>query len=577
MKKIPFGSVGSFYNLITQNYIYVDRTLYIEKLEELNKKHLLFLRPRRFGKSLFISVLHHYYALDHKDKFEQLFGDFYIGKHPTELRNSYLVLKFNFSGISTMTMEKAYQGFLVSVRVGVKNFLITYNFPKEYIDQVNALSSPEGIIKELWLWMEYHKNDKQVYVMIDEYDHFTNELVAYHFEDFKKIVGRNGWVRKFYETLKIGADTGIVDRTFITGVTPITLDSLTSGFSNATDISTDIRFVEMMGFTHEEVHQLLQYIEVPNVRIEDTITDLKSWYNGYLFHKNAKNAVYNSEMVLYFLDAYLVENKYPEQLLAKSVATDYHKIRSMFRVGHKEKENIKTMRKILADNEITASLTQMFNFEEDWQEHHFVSLLYYLGFLTIKDSDLSQLIFTIPNYVIRELYFQYFVQITLEESQLNTHQIDVQGKVLELAKYNDMKPVIELTESVLTQLSAHHDRAYFNETHVKAIFTSWFYTAGVYHIFSELEVVKNQKNKQKGRIDLLLTRREPYGEKVPYQFIFELKYLKQSQVGLLEDVEKAAITQLKGYLKDDKVKNLKDLKAYVVIFVVNKARIIAVN
>ncbi len=575
MIKIPYGSVGTFNDLVTQGYHYVDRTLYLEKLEGLNKKHLFFLRPRRFGKSLFVSVLEYYYGWEHQNEFERLFGNYYIGQHPTPLKNSYLILKFNFSGINTATNEATHQDFLESVRYSIQKFLTTYNnlFDSKHLETLKSISSPQNMMKQLWNWVKHEANNKKVYVLIDEYDQFTNEMVAYRFEEFKKVVGRNGWVRKFYETLKIGADDGIIDRTFITGVTPVTLDSLTSGFSNASDISTDLQFAEMMGFTHEEVKAILQKIGVAKERLEVILKDLKKWYNGYLFNEDSNTTIYNSEMVLYFADGYLKQNKYPKQLLATSVATDYHKIRSMFRIAHKEQENIDTLEKILKTGEISAPLTLKFNFEADWQQHNFVSLLFYLGFLTIKGSQLTRLIFGIPNYVIRELYHQYFVQIVLERTKLSTYTIEPQEMVLELALYNNITPIIELTESVLTELSAHYDRASFNETHIKSIFVSWFHTAGFFHIYSELEVAKKNQNNDKGRIDLLLTRRPPFDKEVKYQFIFELKYLKKKNSGQLENLQNVGSKQLKEYLKDDKVKLLKDLKAYVVVFVGNKAEI----
>jgi len=573
MKKIPYGTVGTIEDLITQGYLYVDRTNYLEKLEKLDEKHLFFLRPRRFGKTLFLSVLQYYYGLEHEDKFERIFGNLYGGKHPSSLKNSYFILSFDFSGINTKTNLETQKDFLESVRFGVEDFLKTYNnfFNSQNLDTLSKISTPENIMKQLWNWVKHEGQGHKVYILIDEYDQFTNEMVAYRFEEFKKVVGRNGWVRKFYETLKIAAGKGIVDRTFITGVTPITFDSLTSGFSNATDISSELEFNEMMGFTHEEVKGILQDA---GIEVETVIQDLKDWYDGYIFHEDAKKPIYNSEMVLFFVKNYLKQNKYPKQLLATSVASDYHKIRSMFRIGHKEKENIETLELILKKGEIAAPLTIKFNFEAEWQQHNFVSLLYYLGFLTIKGSIATRLIFAIPNFVIRQLYYQYFSQVILNRAKIDTYSIDVQEFVLELAFKNDINPIIELTESTLVQLSIHNDRAAFNETHVKSIFVSWFYATGVYHIFSELEVDKKNKNKEKGRIDLLLTTRPPFEEEIPYQFIFELKYLKKKEAHLLEDTKIAATKQLKSYLKDDKIKSLKALKAYVVIFVVNKAEVI---
>ncbi|MEZ4886234.1 MAG: AAA family ATPase [Chitinophagales bacterium] len=576
MIKIPFG-VSDFEQMITQGYYYVDRTQYLERLEAMGKKYLFFLRPRRFGKSLFISVLQYYYGLEYKKKFDLLFGKQYIGQNPTPLANSYLILRLNFSAIDTDSNEKAYQDFFVRIKQGVRGLLMLHKeiFKVDTNDFFKDLTTSQAIMNKLYEVMLSEQVTQKIYLLIDEYDHFTNEIMAFHFEEFKEIVGKNGWVRKFYESLKIGTDAGWIDRMFVTGVTPITLDSLTSGFNNASDISMRLGFEEMMGFTQKEVEGILLGIGISEDELGEISADLKSWYDGYTFNKKAKEGMYNSAMVLYFADAYLERMEYPDQLLDTNIASDYGKIRSMFRIAHKERENIEVLREVLSKDELKATLTQKYNFNQPWDRDKFISLLYYLGFLTIKGGDFEGTIFTIPNYVIKHLYFQYFTQVTLEDTELDVYDLRIRDKVMELAKYNNIKPIMELTESVLTQLSAHHDRAYFNEGHIKTIFVSWFHSAGLYHIFSELEVKKSKT--EKGRIDLLLARRQPFGKSIPYQFIFELKYLKQAQAGQLEATKKEAIKQLKDYLKAEKIKDMEDLKAYVIVFVVNKRIVIELN
>ncbi len=573
MIKIPFG-VSDFEQMITQGYHYIDRTQYLERLEGMGKKYLFFLRPRRFGKSLFISVLQYYYGIEYKNKFEQLFGKQYIGANPTPLANSYLILRLNFSAIDTDSNEKAFRGFFTRIKQAVWGFLSFYKdvFKIDADAFFDGLNTSQDIMNNLYKVMSSQAISQKIYLLIDEYDHFTNEIMAFRFENFKEIVSKNGWVRKFYESLKIGVDAGWIDRMFVTGVTPITLDSLTSGFNNASDISMRMGFEQMMGFTPKEVKEILLGIEISEEELEEISADLKSWYDGYTFNENATEEMYNSEMVLYFADAYLERMAYPKQLLDPNIASDYTKIRSMFRIAHKERENIEVLREVLSKDKLKATLTQKYNFSKPWGRDEFISLLYYLGFLTIKEGDFDGTIFTIPNYVIKQLYFQYFQQVTLEDTQLDTYGLRIRDKVVELARYNNIRPIMELTESILTQLSAHHDRAYFNEGHIKTTFVSLFHSAGMYHIFSELEVKKSKT--LKGRIDLLLARRQPFGKAVPYQFIFELKYLKQSQAKQLEATKKEAVKQLKAYLKADKIKDMEDLKAYVVVFVVNKGIII---
>ena len=246
MKKLPYG-ISNYEELITENYYYVDKTKYIEVLENLNEKRIMFLRPRKFGKTLFTSMLEYYYDVNNKDKFASLFKDTYIGKNPTKLKNSYYVLRFDFSGIDTSSKESTINGFRENVIRGLNTCINKYNL--NYVIDENM--STEGILDNFI--MQFEILNRKLYVIIDEYDHFANELLGFNINLFKDLVSKQGKVRKWYEVLKKGAFT-VVDRIFITGVTPITLDSLTSGFNISTDITRDDYFNEMMGFTYEEIN-----------------------------------------------------------------------------------------------------------------------------------------------------------------------------------------------------------------------------------------------------------------------------------------------------------------------------------
>ncbi|HOK41368.1 MAG TPA: AAA family ATPase, partial [bacterium] len=326
--KLPYG-ISNFEQLVENGYVYIDRTNYIELLENLTDRFILFIRPRRFGKSLFVSVLDYYYNIKYKDKFEKLFSKYYIGKNPTPLKNSYLVLRFNFSGINTETKESTYNGFLDKVKVSVKSFLNMYeNILKinhEDKNQILENKTPESIIDNLFELVKT-KTEKKIYILIDEYDHFANELISFNLTDFYKIVTQNGFVRKFYETIKIGTKS-VVDRIFITGVTPITLDSLTSGFNIKKNLSTDIRLNSMLGFKHEEVYNLIKDVisECPELNADEIFNEMIDNYDGYLFHKNAKDRIFNSDMVLYYLSE-IINCKKPRKLLDSNIASDYNKI-----------------------------------------------------------------------------------------------------------------------------------------------------------------------------------------------------------------------------------------------------------
>ena len=243
MKKLPYG-ISNYEKLVENGYYYIDKTEYIEKIENLPEQSIMILRPRKFGKTLFTSTLEYYYDINAKEKFENLFKDTYIGKNPTNLRNTYHILRFNFSGIDTSTAENAINGFKDNVQIAIQGFVQYYKL--DFF--VNLEQTAEAMLNSLFESFKVQKAGEKIYVIIDEYDHFANELLGFNTNKFKELVSRNGKVRKWYEILKKGTES-VVDRIFITGVAPITLDSLTSGFNIGSDKTKNAKFNEMLGFT----------------------------------------------------------------------------------------------------------------------------------------------------------------------------------------------------------------------------------------------------------------------------------------------------------------------------------------
>ncbi len=279
--KLPYGA-SNFEQIRTDGYYYIDKTGYIEVLEKQPVSHVVILRSRRFGKTLFCNMLGWYYDRLHDERFDELFNGTYIHKHPTPKRNSYLVLTFDFSGINTQTPENANEGFATEVRQCVRLFTGRY---RKYITpgerkQILESPKPNDILSALFRVIEEKELGKCVYVIIDEYDHFANNLLSQGKEMFKDLVKTDGYVRPFYEALKKGTET-VVDRIFITGVMPVLLDSLTSGFNIAMNLSTDVRFNEMMGFTDEEITPILAALYPTEV--EERRQILRSFYDGYCF------------------------------------------------------------------------------------------------------------------------------------------------------------------------------------------------------------------------------------------------------------------------------------------------------
>ena len=298
MKKLPYG-ISNYEEIVNDGYFYVDKTMYIEKMENLAEKRIMFLRPRKFGKTLFTSTLENYYDIKKSEDFEKLYGSTYIGKNPTKLKNSYYILKFNFSGIDTTNEETTIKGFKNEVVSSIKLFVEKYGLDF----YINYEDEAENIFNNLIKAFIIQRASQKIYVIIDEYDHFANELLGFNTDQFKNLVSKNGKVRKWYEILKKGTES-VVDRIFITGVAPITLDSLTSGFNISSDMTQDERFNEMMGFTEKELRELMTELGIDIENQENILPIMKENYDGYKFSKRGKEKIYNSNMCLYFLNNY---------------------------------------------------------------------------------------------------------------------------------------------------------------------------------------------------------------------------------------------------------------------------------
>ena len=386
-------------------------------------------------------MLHYYYGLEYKADFDKLFGQYYIGRYPTRLANHYLVFLIDFSGIDTNSPESTYRDFTDNVKNSILQFFGQYQqfFSHQDASIIEKQTSPQGLMKRFLTLVQLKAPSKKLYILIDEYDHFSNELLAFHFNHFQKIVSRNGWVRKFYEVLKTGSTHGSIDRMFITGIAPITLDNLTTGFNIASNFGREAFLNEMMGFTEAEVVKILNHINIPSKEQEVVLANLKLWYGGYLFHQNGQQKVYNPGMVFYFAKHYLEYKNYPLSLMDENIASDYNKMRQMFKINDSKHENYELLQKIIQEGEVKADLTRRFNFERLWTREDFISLLFYMGILSIKNQSTKRPIFVIPNYVIKQLYFQYFHQLTLENTKLSPEQLDLKEKVEDLADYNELQ------------------------------------------------------------------------------------------------------------------------------------------
>ena len=552
--------------LIEENLYFVDKTMYIEKLEKLHSYYLFFLRPRRFGKSLFVSLLQNYYDINEKDNFDALFKDTYIGQNPTKERNSYYVLNFDFTGVTTGTKEQLEESFINITKLAFKDFIKRYNLTYDYIiKESDGNVSAANMLEDFFTDVKY-KVEKPIYVIIDEYDHFANELLSFQFDLFRESISNTGFVRKWYEVLKKQTKT-IVKRIFATGVSPITLDSLTSGFNISDSITREEAFNEMMGFTEDEVKQMVK--ETAKFPMDENEMDalmevLHKNYNGYLFSEKAHKRLFNSDMILYYLKTYVEDKEGPIDLIDQNIASDYSKLGKMFELKDK-KGNMDVLEKILNGEEVVAQITRQFSMEKDFTTDDFKSLLFYLGLLTIDKRVLSFTKLKVPNYVIKGLYFGYFEKKIRETINYEIDTVEISSAVSQIALDGKNDKFISVIERTLHKLS-NRDYISFDEKYIKLIMLSYFMLSNVYMVKSEYEV-------ESGYIDIALLRREPI--EPDYFAIFEIKYIKKSEYKvheqkIVEEKKSQAMEQIMKYHGSDELQNLPKLKKWIVIFAADK-------
>ena len=551
--KMPYG-ISNYEKIANDGYYYVDKTMYIEKLENLPETSIMFLRPRKFGKTLFTSVLEYYYDKNQIDKFEKLYGKTYIGKNPTKSKNSYSILRFNFSGIDTSSEEATIKGFKNEVASSIEVFKCRYD-----VDfYVNKEDDAENILNNLFKAFYVQKAQEKIYVIIDEYDHFANELLGFNPEQFRALVSKNGKVRKWYEILKKGTET-VVDRIFITGVAPITLDSLTSGFNIGTDITQDVRFNEMMGFTKNELIEILNSQDILKEEQEQILPIMKENYDGYKFSLEAKNQIYNSNMCLYFLNRYIEFGKIPTKLIDVNIASDYSKIGKMLGLC-KGENRLEILRKTVQGEPINNNIVEKFNPAIEFNETDMISMLYYLGYLTIFGEDLGMPELTIPNKVMKEIYADYFMQLMNQEADFRIDNTRNQEILREIAREGKIDKMVETLRIYLNNLS-NRDLIKFDEKYIKLIFYCIAMTMPIYSTKSEMEVNRNYPD------ILLVPRDRTKGYKA---IMVEFKYLKKGDTAKLEDKQKEAREQIERYSEFDDIKDIEGLRKYTIVVAGNE-------
>lgn len=538
MKRIPYG-ISNFEVIINEDYRYVDKTKYIEILDNY-APYQFFIRPRRFGKSLFISLLENYYDINKKDKFEDLFKDLYIGKNPTKNKNRFLVWKISFAGIEVGNGEEELRkSFNTKVILAARKFISRYSNLFGNISLPKEIDSAELIVQYISLLAS--QIDKEIFVLIDEYDNFANELITGGKKNtYESILHGEGFVKVFYKAIK-DATMDNINRIFMTGVSPIMLDDLTSGFNITRNYTLDEKLNAMMGFTKEELLSVIDQVSINDEDLKNKICeDMTTYYNGYKFNKRGKS-VFNPDMSMYFLDNYLAYNEYPDEMIDNNVKTDYGKVNQLaYNFNDKE-----ALEEIMTTGETSTMLVDRFNIHTMYSvKENFKSLLFYLGMLTIKGQGPLGTVLKIPNHVIKTIYWEQYFQKINEDYDIQIR--DVRIAVNEMRMNGNIEPFVEFLKKILEDLS-NRDLIQMDEKHIKMMIIKLLGVDNTYFVQSEAE-------NNKGYVDILLKRKIQFKDITKFQYLIELKYIRESERNTLDKVKEEGLKQLKGYEESNLIK-----------------------
>ena len=571
-KRIPYG-MQNFEDVIKEDCYYVDKTPFIEQIEESNK-YFFFIRPRRFGKTLTLSMLENYYDINKKDKFEEIFGNLYIGQNPTPEHNTYLIIRLNFAEVAAG---------LDDYKNGLDNHCsLVFNFFCDIYAHILPADTKEGMekltdaVSQLrFLCQKCQEVGKKIYLFIDEYDNFTNMILAHeeHLVRYRNQTHGEGYLRQFFNTIK-GAAGNTLGRVFVTGVSPVTMDDLTSGFNIGTNYSLSPKFNEMTGFTEEEVREMLDYYRsvLPfNHTTDELIKVMKPWYDNYCFAVKSygKTTMYNSVMVLNFISNY-IDNEYdiPDSMVETNIRIDYDKLRMLIRHDKEFAHDASIIQQLVTQGFVIGTLNENFPAERINDPDNFLSLLFYFGMVTIDGTYKGETKFIIPNEVVRDQMYTYLLD-TYKENDLVYDRYSKGKLESKLAYDGQFKPYFEYIADCLKKYSSQRDKQK-GEAFVHGFTLAMTSQNKFYRPISELD-------NDGGYADIFLSPLCDIYKDMVDSYIIELKYSKSQTTD--EQVKKLfeeASAQISRYADSDMVREaVKTTKLHKLVVIYRGAEMVA--
>jgi hypothetical protein len=534
--KIPYGQ-SNFGDIRREGFFYVDKTPFLPILEssETGARYTVLLRPRRMGKSLLLSMMEHYYDIARADQFDALFGGLWIHDHPTPERNAYLVLALDFSTVAADGgPETLRRSFLEAIKAQVSQLLLTYRalVPEfgRLLELLDGFQDAEALVARVMSAVAAARH--KLYVLIDEYDNFANRLLSGgQHEVYEKLFTGVGFVRTFYATLKAGTRSGAVGRIFVTGVTPLLLDDMSSGFNIAKNVSNRPSLNTLAGFTHTDVDRAVDALltDRPALALDPGLGDrgrllevLEAHYDGYRFSPSARERVFNSDMVLYFLSELAEGRRFPANMLDLNVRTDYRRLQHIGTLaGAARAERRALLETIATEGVIESPLVEQFGWVGLSGQAHFVSLLYYLGLLTLAPPSPEALPtgyrLEIPNRVIRELIWEHLAALFQEEGHIAIDTRELDAALSAMAVEGDIAPFLDLFHTRVLSALGVKDLRRFDEKAIKLMMLAFISLSRLFYPLSEKEMAQ-------GYCDLFLGV-SPLHPVAKFAWLLELKYL----------------------------------------------------
>ena len=549
-KRIPYGMMN-FVDVRERDCYFVDKTSFIPALEASNM-FFFFIRPRRFGKSLTLTMLQHYYDVLDRDNFEKWYGGLYIGQHPTPERNSYLVISLDFAEV--LADINNYSSSLDAYcNTEFRSFCRRY---AEYLPDgtMEELCQKEGAVEQLsFLHKRCGEAGLQIYLFIDEYDHFTNKILAEPdcLNDYRSETHGTGYLRSFFDAVKAGTKTAI-KRVFVTGVSPVTMDDLTSGFNIGTNYSLSPEFNELVGFTEADVRAMLEYYATTcefHHTTDQLIEIMKPWYDNYCFAEESygRTTMYNSNMVLYFVDNYIRNGgEVPRRMLEENIRVDYNKLRMLIRKDKEFANDASIIQTIVQQGYITGELKTGFPAEQLNHPDNFISLLYYFGMLTIDGMKEGNVKLSIPNQVVREQLYGYLLS-TYQENGLSVPSMELRRQYQAMAFRGVWQDFFQYIADSIRTYSSQRDKQK-GEYYVHGFTLAMTAQNPFYRPVSELD-------NQEGYADIFLLPLLEIYEDMQHSYIVELKYAKSGDSAeRVEELRQKGIAQANRYADTEVVR-----------------------